>query len=86
MPFDPDVLVRSEKLEFIVEVSQCSLCPLSEECLDQTGDFTGIHCSVKDTYIRFPECCENVPDNCPLKKNDCTIIVHLSSKTKREKY
>lgn len=86
MPFDPDTdLVREEKLEYTVPVKHCSLCPLSSECLDETGDYIGTRCSITNDYNYFPKCCEGVLKNCPLKKEKCKIVVYLVSEKDNER-
>jgi hypothetical protein len=78
MPFDLETMVRSEKLDFEVGVEHCSVCPLGTECMDETGDYTGIFCSVMDMFVKCPVCFDEVPRNCPLRKGICTIVVHLN--------
>ena len=83
MPFFSDCLVRDESLNFTVEVTHCSLCPLGEEGMDQTGDFTGVLCSVTDEFNKTPDCFETVLKKCPLKGGNCKIVVKLVQKKDR---
>ncbi len=79
---DFDLSRREQGADFKVSVKHCSLCPFSCEHTDECGDFTGCTCSITDEYVRFPVCCEIVPNSCPLRKGVSVIVVSLADKEK----